>query len=379
MKVKVFTVSILLALSFCGVAQTQFKVIENFHSSLPDSLTAQIIGSLDKLLVSIDGEQLDTTLIDNKNADLNRNFFRYLKGIEQQDTVQKYFQGHLINLYPIENKQFLLTLAYTKDDEIGRIFTFLSKENDGKIVFACPVQYNTKYWKTTTVGTITYFFPDTIDTGRAEVFNRKNISMAQKFGLPVRNWDVYMCRNYQETLQIQGCLYECTRNGYLNSGDIIDPKTLFSCMNDEDFSHDVLHIYASQIRKKERNPVAECGVAYYWGNAYHAGIVGKAPELKELVPLLQQYVQAHRDVKLLELFEKSPNVLAEYGYPWPVHVNRIISGIICREIEKQKGVEGIIELINCGSGYDNYFKSVENLIGINRQNFDKEVYKLIFE
>jgi hypothetical protein len=51
---------------------------------------------------------------------------------------------------------------------------------------------------------------------------------------------------------------------------------------------------------------------------------------------------------------------------------------VCEEIEKQKGAEGIIELIKCGRGDDNFFKSIENLIGINRQNFDKEVYRLIF-
>jgi len=377
-KVKTITISILFAISLCGNAQTQFKIAENFYSGLSDSLTNQIINSLDRLLMSIDKAELDTTLIDTENAELNRNFFSSLEGVDGKDTIQRYFHAQLINLYPIENNQCLLTVSYTQSDEIGRIFTFLAKENNRNIVFASPLHYNTKYWKTTTIGTVTYYYPDTIDTKRAEIFNKKNISMAQKLNLPLRNWDIYMCRNYQEAIQIQGCFYEITRNGSVNSGDIIYPKTLFSCMNDEDFSHYVLHIYASQIRTKERNAVAECGVAYFWGNAYHAGTVGKAPEQKELIRVLQRYVQTHKDVKLLDLFEKNPNVFAEYGYPWPVHVNRTIAGIISQEIERQKGVEGIIELLNCGSGLDNLFKSIEKLIGINRNNFEEEVYKLIF-
>ena len=359
-------------------AQTQFRLTENLYSSLPDSLTNQIIGSFDKLLSSIDKEQLDTSLIDVENVDLNRNFFYYLKGVEGKDTVSKFFQAQLINLYPIENNQYMLTIVYHKDDEIGRIFTFLAKNQNGKITFANPLKYNTKFWKTTRIGTITYYYPDTIDVKRAEIFDRKNIMMAQKLNLPVRNWDVYMCRNYPEAIQIQGCSYEFTQNGAVNHGDIIDPKTLFSCMNDEDFSHDVLHIYASQIREKKRNANAECGLAYYWGNAYHTGVAGKSPELNELVSVLQQYLKLHEGVKLIELLEKSPNVLAEYGYPWPIHVNRIISGVICKEIERQKGTEGIIELLKCGQGNDNLFKSLESLIGINRDNFDEEVYKLIF-
>jgi hypothetical protein len=379
MKVKILTILVLIATFLSANAQTQFKVVDGLYSSLSDTLTHQIINSFDRLLMSIDNENLDTTLIDMDDADLNRLFFTYLKGIEEKDTIPKYFQAQLINLYPVGSKQYMLTISYTNNDEIGRIHNFLAKENNGHIIFANPLRYNTRHWKTTTIGTVTYFFPDTIDTERAELFNQKNILIAEKLNLPVRDWEVYMCENFQDALQIQGCSYESTSNGVFNSGWIMDPKILLTCMNDEDFSHDVLHIYASQIReRKDRNANGECGLAYYWGNAYHSGVTGKAPDLKELIPVLQQYLQSHKEVKLLELFEKSPNVLAEYGYPHPIHVNRIIAGVICKEIERQKGTDGIIELLKCGRGNDNLFKATGKLIGINRENFDKEVYRLIF-
>jgi hypothetical protein len=379
MNIKTLATTVLLAVSLFAGAQTQFEVPKEFYSSLPDSLTRQIIQSFDRLLLSIDRAQPDTTLIDMDDADVNRLFFTYLKGIEGKDTVQKYFQARLINLYPVGNHQYMFTISYTKNDEIGRIHSFLAKENGGRVVFANPLRYNTRHWKTATIGTATYFYPDTIDVERAELFNRKNIAMAQKLNLPVRNWDVYMCENFQEAFQIQGCSYESTGNGVFNSGWIMDPKTLFTCMNDEDFSHDVLHIYASQIReRKDRNVNGECGLAYYWGNAYHSGITGKAPGLQELLPALQQYFRSHKEAKPLELFEKSPDILAEYGYPHPVHVNKIIAAVICREVEKQKGMEGILELLKCGRGNDNLFKATEKLIGINRDNFDREVRRLVF-
>ncbi|WP_294083858.1 hypothetical protein [Proteiniphilum sp. UBA5384] len=379
MKTKLLTISLLLVISLCANCQSQFKLCKEFYSALPDSLTNKIINSLDKLLISIDNSQLDTTLVDTKDKELNRNFFSHLKGVDEKDTIPHYFQAQLINLYPVEDNQYLLTMSYQKEEEIGRIFTFLVNNQKTNITFANPLKYNTKFWKTTTIGTATYYYPDTIDTKRAELFNQKNISMARNLNLPVRNWDIYMCRNFQEALQLQGCMYDFSRIGVYNSGYIMDPKTLFTCMNDEDFSHDVLHIYASQIRERpQRNANGECGLAYYWGNAYHAGTVGKSPELDELVTALQYYLKSHEEVSLLELFEKSPNILAEYGYPWPIHLNRIISGIICREVEKQKGTEGINELLKCGRGNDNLFKTTEKLIGINRDNFNEEVYKLIF-
>jgi hypothetical protein len=252
----------------------------------------------------------------------------------------------------------------------------MAKYDKDKIVFACPLKYNTKHWKTTTTGTITVYYPDTINVERARKFDGKNVAMASKFNLPVKEFDLYMCRNYQEALQLQGCLYEYRSNGYLNRGDIIDPKTLFSVMSDEDFSHDVLHIYAGQIRGKNRS-VVECGLAYLWGNAYHANSEGRVPELQELIFVLQRYIQTHNEVKLLDLFEKNPDVLAEYGYPKPIQVKHIIAGLIWTEIEKQKGVAGIVELLKCGRTYDDFFKATNKLLNINRGNFDAKVRELL--
>jgi hypothetical protein len=318
-KSKSSVLAAILAMAMPSFAQTQFKTAENFRSYLPDSLTKQIVSSLDNLLVSIENENLDTTLIDPDNYDFNRNFFLNLQGITGKDSIENYFQGQLINLYPLENKQYSVTVAYTKGAEIGRIFNLLAKDENGKIVLSSPLMYNTRHWKSTSIGTITYFYTDTIDFARAEQFDRKNVIMAQKLKLPVRKWDVYM-------------------NEY----------------------------------RKARNTTAEEGLAYLWGNAYHfnRNLTDKSPDQDELVEALRKYIQSHPDVKLLDLFDKNPQLLS-------VSVKSTISGMICAEIEKQKGVDAIIELMQCGRGDDNYFKSIEKIIGINRQNFNEKVYKLL--
>jgi metallo-beta-lactamase class B len=371
----------LAAMLLCtGIADAQHRTVavaKDLYSETPNILTRQIVSSLDSLLSSIDRGKLDTTLVDRENYDFNCNFFTYLRGLERKDTVKYYFQGQLINFYPIARSQYALTLAFLHDEEIGKIFTFLAREDAGKIVFANPIKYNTRGWKTSVVGTITFHYPDTFNVSRAEKLHQKNVSMAEKLKLPVYNWEMYMCRNYQEILQLQGCSYSVKRNGVVNLGDIVDPQTFFSVMNDEDFSHDVLHAYAAIIRGNDMN-VTECGLAYHWGNAYYAGNDGNIPEQQDLIPVLRQYITAHRDVKLLDLFEKNPDVLAEYGYPQPIYVRHIIAGLIWAEIERQKGTDGVIAFLKCGRGYDNLFKSTEALIGINRENFDEKVYRLLF-
>jgi hypothetical protein len=376
---KLFLVIFFFVISLTGRAQTRFDVSKNLWTEFSDTIKNEIIQSLDRLLSGIEKESIDTTLIDRDNYDFNYNFFSYLKRIEAKDTVHHYYKGQLINLYPVEPAHYSLTLIYSNNDAIGRIFTFTVKEDNGKFVFASPVKYNTKHWKSATIGTITIHYPDTININRAKDFDRKNVMMASKLNLPVMNLEMYMSRNYQEALQLQGCLYEYGSNGYTNSGDIVNPKTLFSVKNDEDFSHDVLHMYAAHIRGKIRNTAAEEGIAYLWGNAYHADSKGKIPDQQELVTVLRKYLESHIDVKLLDLFDKNPNVLAEYGYPKPISVKSIISGLICEEIEKQKGVNGIIELMKCGRGDDNFFKSIDSIMHINRNNFDAKVHKLLFK
>ena len=126
----------------------------DFSGNHPVAIEFRTYIRIHRLLISIENEQPDTTLIDTEEADLNRNFFRYLKSIEKKDTIPDYFRAQLINFYPVGKHECLLTLAYLKNNEIGCIQTFLAKENNGKIVFASPLKYNTRHWKTKTIGTI---------------------------------------------------------------------------------------------------------------------------------------------------------------------------------------------------------------------------------
>jgi hypothetical protein len=46
-------------------------------------------------------------------------------------------------------------------------------------------------------------------------------------------------------------------------------------------------------------------------------------------------------------------------------------------VEKRKGIPGVIQLINCGAGDDNYFKCLDTLIQVNRTNFNEKVLTLL--
>jgi hypothetical protein len=96
---------------------------------------------------------------------------------------------------------------------------------------------------------------------------------------------------------------------------------------------------------------------------------------KELIDNLKKYLKENPKTKLLDLFTKPPKIFNHLAPE--ISVKSTLSSLICAEIEQKKGIEGIKALINCGSGDDNFFKVVNELIAINKTNFDVEVGKLI--
>jgi hypothetical protein len=77
----------------------------------------------------------------------------------------------------------------------------------------------------------------------------------------------------------------------------------------------------------------------------------------------------------LELFDKQPRIFDYLSDE--ITLRKILWSVICKEVERKKGIEGAKELLNCGVGVDNFFNSTNKLIQISRTNFDKEVTKLV--
>jgi hypothetical protein len=186
-----------------------------------------------------------------------------------------------------------------------------------------------------------------------------------------------MCYNYQEILQLLGYEYELESNGKTRDGYGVDGNTIFSVMNNEDFSHDVFHYYTGKFRQQiPANGIVEEGIAYSWGNAYYTNKNnGEMIEQKELVQILKKYLQDNPSVNLLDLFNKNTKIFNNLANE--ISVKSTISSLICDEVERKKGIDGVRVLIKCGRGSDSFFKAIDDLISLNKTNFDTELRRLI--
>lgn len=307
-----------------------------------DSLTkTKILTSLDTLFAQIKYNRLDTSLIGKGNTEFT--LLKSFSSIEDdtKNNILNFYKKQLINFYPIAKNEYWISVAFIgqRNNEmpiIRAIINLIATNTDNKVAFSVPIKYLTRTWKLQVVGNISYHFRDKIDIERAKKFDKKNTLIANKLGVKSEKLHFYMCDNYQEILQLLGFEYDIESNGKTRDGYGVDANTIFSVMNNEDFSHDVFHYYSDKMRGDiKRNRTVEEGIAYSWANAYYTKANVEMIEQKELVQNLQSYLKANSKISLLELFTKNTKIFT--NLPTEISVKSTISSLLCDEVERKKG------------------------------------------
>jgi len=372
------TLSLALILPVLTKAQSAYTISPAIK--LNDTLSGKITVFLDTLLVQINANRIDPELLEPGDAALSKAIFSSLKGMEDKDSVTGFYKIQLMNLYPVGSGQYFLSLAYTGAGPGGitvikTIFSLSAAVRNSKVFFSVPLHYLTMHWKVKTVGKVIYHYPDTIHLKRAGAFDKKNTWIAHKLGLPPEQLHFYLSANYQEALQLMGYTYDQSAAGRTRDGYGVEANTIFATMGNEDFSHDLFHFYAEKIRTNKGNSAAEEGLAYSWGNAYYTSVKGEMISQRELIPHLRMYLSAHPEIAPLDVFSK--NVRGFSPLAKEASLRSTIASLLSDEVEKRKGIPGVIQLINCGAGDDNYFKCLDTLIQVNRANFNEKVLALV--
>lgn len=347
-----------------------------------DSLiNVMIMNSLDSLFGQVVTGDLDMTYLSENQAELTSSILESFQTyeIKKDSTDLSVLSKQLINIYPISKTQYFLSIAYLTsndhhDPTLIAILNLVAEVGTFNARFSIPLDYLTRYWKSQKVGNITYHFRDTIQLNRAIAFDKKNDEIAQRFGLEPESFDFYMCDNYQEFLKLCGLEYEKDSNGKYRDGYGIDASKIFSIMNNEDFSHDIFHYYSGKVNQRiNRNWITEEGIAYWWGNAYYTDSQGEMIEIDKLVNELKTYLSNHNTADLYQMFEENIPIFDHVAAE--ISTRSVISAIIARQVYKDKGMEGLSLLINCGGRQrlQSYLMAISDLIGINKTNFHNKV------
>lgn len=387
------TLTYLLIMIPFSVFSQNIAISDQLTKSTDENLKTQLLPALDSLVVQISNNDVSRDLLWANESEFTKAIFEEVYHYESsaRDSINV-INRTLLNYYPIGKERFLCQLAYfkTTDQEpktLSMLLTVIAYREGVDISFSTPLGYYTDSWQEKQVGTITYLYRNKLRLDRAEKFAQKNELFSSRFKKTPQTFRFIMVENHQEIMKLIGFDYNAQsisawRDGY----GVVANEFIFSVMNNEDFSHDLFHYYSGTVHERSlRNWVTEEGLAYSWGNAYYTNKDGEMGEQKELLSILKQYLLQHKDTDLLQLFENNfwSDKTGMYEHLAPDYkVGRSISGLICDEVLRKHGMEGINQLITCGTKpnrFDAFFDSTNKLIGLNRKNFNQRVKSLINE
>lgn len=347
---------------------------------------SQVLTVLDSINTQILNQRINKNLLSNKDRSFHLEILEFIGTLlgNPSDSLNQY-KSELLDFFPINHNTYMaqINIKHKNKPDIQLIYNLIATVNE-RVYFSSLLDYNTSNWNNKIFDTVNYFYRNGINEDRANSFSQKN-KLFHKFEKEAVGLKFYMVNNYQEILQLIGVDYNSSTIGKMRDGLGVVGDVIFSIMNNEDFSHDLFHFYSGKIHNDNiRNCIAEEGVAYSWGNAYYTNTnSGEMTNQSTLVSELKKYLERNNKVSLLELFENhlwrdSSGIYNQLAPDY--QVGRLLASLICDKVEHKYGMIGINQLLSCGTSpnqFAPFLDITDKLIGINRNNFDREVQKLL--
>lgn len=330
-------------------------------------VSSKLLRSLNQFLNDKNDNLKYSAVIDSSHYKRYADFFDLIKNVEKSKRYNddNFFKCYLKNIVLQPDNFYQIDLSYfglTKSNEIVHRLniSMLAKETQNNFVFYCPFERNTKYWKNSKIGNITFHYQGNFNKLEAIGFDKYNTTIAKKLKLKPIQFDFYNCKDIQEVYRVLGIDYDISRNGEVRSGSFdITNKLFIAGTNSDQYKHDLTHGYFSlKFADSLRNWTAEEGY-----NIYTTDYWGEPTE--NIFQYLKNYINQNSNASLYDAFQKNTDL------KFPIPIKYPLSALLIRRVEREFGFEKVLELVSSGESDDNYFKILNNLIGLTKDNFDK--------
>lgn len=376
--------SVLLNMAFLAKAQT-LVVPQNINLTKDTVATNQLIKSLNGFLSQIENPNKDNTFVAKDDLLEMSALMDEFKGMESNEKLKDdhFYKPTLTNVAAVDDSSYLLQIAYLgiKDNQpiLRASFRLFAKKQLTGFSFYATLKVNTRYWHTKTIGNITFHFREHLDITNAKLYLNTVKAYDKRLDLSVTPSDFYFFENSPEIFSALGLDYKADYvgkvheeisarengrglklNGGYTSTLLFDPHDLW---------HERLRIVLPP--NLTNRPVNE-GCAYLYGGSW--GI-----SWPEILKMLKNFVLAHPKANWVNLYINSEKLRDNDK---PIFINDAINALIVRKLEKENGFTPVMNLLRCGSrqqGDENYFKTIETIIGIKKANYNTFVDSLIKE
>ena len=374
----------MLVLGIGSFAQTNKLIVNKGISLLDDSLQSiRMMKSLNVFLENAYQDNFERSMIPTSEITETKVLVDELRGITKPGRIGDSipFIGYLLNVVELDSGVIAITIGYSgiKDNQVvtRAIVDLCAKEKKDSFYFYSPIKERTKGWKHQTIGYTTFHYKSTFDEANAKTFLNYKDAFDKKLKVTPIPIQFYICDDYKEACYLSGISYKMDLNGYghsVNSATENNSYVIVDGTNTESTydPHDLWHARLRKAISKDsiNRPVDE-GCAYLYGGSW--GITW--PEIKYM---FKENVINNQDNNWLKLYEAfynfNPNKSKSLNVPY------FINALIIQKIEKEKGFAGVLTMVSCGKykkDNEQYFKTLEMLTGINRENFNTRVDELV--
>ncbi len=292
-----------------------------------------------------------------------------------------FFKPYLTKITPLEKSNYAVHIAYIGSHEGTTVlranFELIAHKIKDQFLISSPLKRKTQHWQTQKVKNRIFYYPYTLDLEKVDQYGKLSSFYDEKLNNNEGETHFYLSTDEMDPLKLFGVEYKFDYNGRpINSAWIssIDKKSVYVLNANEfyDFDpHDLWHNRLRQvISRKEVHRRVDCHIATLYG-----GIWGKSWD--ELFPMFYEKYFVGKQVDWLEhkknyshfiTNEKSKNYTDDF-----------IGALLVKKIEKEKGFDGVWKLLKTKrtKEEEEYFAMLDELIGISKKNYNKEVTKLI--
>lgn len=350
-----------------------------------DSVESRLLmSSLNKFLQLAEGNNTDNSLVLAEEQVETFVLLDELKGVERSQRFlnEHFFLPYLTNVVSLDPQTFLIQLAFMGVSQEKTIlrgsFTLLAHKKENTFLFSSPLRRNTRLWNITRRGRIWFYYPGKINRTKVKEYEKYVSGFDAKLRVKPGTTNIYCGGNMVELLKLIGVDYKSDYNGrstgvFSASGNNMSVLVLgnnnasFDQFDPHDLWHDRLGLVVA--RSSVNKPVDE-GCAYLyggsWGYSWH-----------QIFDEFRKFVAEHPDIDWAAVKEEPVNFkTGAFNNP----VDYIVNALLVKRIEREKGFEGVWELLNCGKfekGNEVYYRTLEKLTGITRAKYNEEVWSLI--
>ncbi len=308
-----------------------------------------------------------------------------IKDVQKRHKQEDNIKPYLTNLIPIGKTDYMLELSFmgikNEQPTLHAIVNFMATPKDKAFLFSSPLQYNTKGWHNIKDGYLTAFYQDKTDKSYAQQRMKYIKQFDEMLGgaWTTTNYYCRACNNMSDLLRLMGIIYS-----ELYSGenwimiDFFNKKHNF-CFYPKRFfesgiidPHDTFHSRAySVIPQEKRNRFMICGCAYIYCGSWLIS-------WQDIQKRFKEAIDYKNEKDWLQLYFERYN----FGVSKKRHllVTQFVNALIIQKVEKEQGFSAVKKLLASGNMYknrDEFFQILEKVTGINEQNFNKKVSKLI--